>query len=127
VIGVQMREDNPADATGLDPAPAELRPDLVLFPELEPRQRQEGMPARMVAGLGRPPSERDPQDAWLIEKIKEIVTTWLNGMGLELKPSKTRITHTLRCHDGIARSTKTRVDAQDETFVFHRSLFSLSS
>jgi len=35
-----------------------------------------------------------------IEAAKDKIATWLAGMGLELKPSKTRITHTLRCHDG---------------------------
>jgi RNA-directed DNA polymerase len=38
----------------------------------------------------------------VIEKIKEIVTTWLHGMGLELKPEKTRIAHTLRPQQGGA-------------------------
>jgi RNA-directed DNA polymerase len=31
----------------------------------------------------------------VVEKCQEIITEWLKGMGLELKPSKTRITHTL--------------------------------
>jgi RNA-directed DNA polymerase len=31
----------------------------------------------------------------VIEKAQQIVTAWLHGLGLELKPSKTRITHTL--------------------------------
>jgi RNA-directed DNA polymerase len=34
-------------------------------------------------------------DRTTIEKIKEIANQWLADMGLELKPSKTRITHTL--------------------------------
>jgi RNA-directed DNA polymerase len=41
-------------------------------------------------------------DRAVIEKIKEIVTKWLNGMGLELKPEKTRIAHTLRPQQGGA-------------------------
>ena len=35
-----------------------------------------------------------------IERARDIVTDWLTPMGLELKPSKTRITHTLHQHDG---------------------------
>ena len=29
-----------------------------------------------------------------------LATDWLGNLGLELKPSKTRITHTLEPHDG---------------------------
>ena len=36
----------------------------------------------------------------VIVKCKNIVQTWLKGMGLELKESKTRITHTLEHHEG---------------------------
>jgi len=36
----------------------------------------------------------------IIEQARGIAATWLKGMGLELKPSKTRITHTLQPHDG---------------------------
>jgi RNA-directed DNA polymerase len=35
-----------------------------------------------------------------IERCQQIVTEWLKGMGLELKPSKTRITHTLHTYQG---------------------------
>ena len=35
-----------------------------------------------------------------IAAVQETVCKWLAGMGLELKPSKTRITHTLIEHDG---------------------------
>src|SRR5579885_641865 len=35
----------------------------------------------------------------VIEEIREKTATWLAGMGLELKPSKTRIVHTLVAHD----------------------------
>jgi RNA-directed DNA polymerase len=37
----------------------------------------------------------------VIEKVKEAMSKWLAHMGLELKPSKTRITHTLYQHDGF--------------------------
>lgn len=40
---------------------------------------------------------RDPH---VIQKCKEIAENWLKDMGLELKPSKTRITHTLETVDG---------------------------
>lgn len=40
------------------------------------------------------------QNREVIEQIKQQATEWLRGMGLELKPSKTRIVHTLREHDG---------------------------
>ena len=33
---------------------------------------------------------------------RDLIQQWLGGMGLELKPSKTRIGHTLRKHDGQA-------------------------
>jgi RNA-directed DNA polymerase len=39
-------------------------------------------------------------DLSVIEKSKQVVATWLNGLGLELKPSKTRVTHTLNTHEG---------------------------
>src|SRR6266851_2330484 len=35
-----------------------------------------------------------------ILEVRTQVNDWLKGMGLELKPSKTRITHTLRPYDG---------------------------
>lgn len=40
------------------------------------------------------------RDLAVIEKSKLIATAWLADMGLELKPSKTRITHTLETHNG---------------------------
>jgi RNA-directed DNA polymerase len=36
------------------------------------------------------------EDRTVIERCRQIATAWLADMGLELKPSKTRITHTLR-------------------------------
>ena len=35
-----------------------------------------------------------------VRKARAILETWLKDMGLELKPSKTRITHTLRNYQG---------------------------
>src|SRR5271157_5973787 len=35
-----------------------------------------------------------------IEQAKEIISEWLKDMGLELKPSKTHITHTLQQYQG---------------------------
>jgi RNA-directed DNA polymerase len=40
------------------------------------------------------------RDLAVIEKVKQLVSEWLAGMGLEMKPSKTAITHTLRQHEG---------------------------
>lgn len=40
------------------------------------------------------------QDLEEIERIRGLVAEWLDEMGLELKPEKTRITHTLNEHDG---------------------------
>lgn len=40
------------------------------------------------------------EDLKVVEKAKEIAQEWLGGMGLELKPSKTRISHTLALHEG---------------------------
>jgi len=36
------------------------------------------------------------EDRTVIERCQRIAMAWLADMGLELKPSKTRITHTLR-------------------------------
>jgi RNA-directed DNA polymerase len=40
------------------------------------------------------------RDRAIIEQCKELTNVWLKGMGLELKPSKTRITHTLHECEG---------------------------
>ena len=39
-------------------------------------------------------------DLAAVEQAKQIAAEWLHGMGLELKPSKTRIVHSLQEHDG---------------------------
>jgi RNA-directed DNA polymerase len=37
-------------------------------------------------------------DISVVQRCQQVITEWLNGMGLELKPSKTRLAHTLnRC------------------------------
>jgi RNA-directed DNA polymerase len=36
----------------------------------------------------------------VVQRCKEIISEWLNGIGLELKPSKTRLVHTLNKHNG---------------------------
>lgn len=40
------------------------------------------------------------EDITFILKCKDRIAKWLNGMGLELKPSKTRLTHTLNDYEG---------------------------
>ncbi|MHC5937532.1 group II intron reverse transcriptase/maturase [Nostoc sp.] len=35
------------------------------------------------------------EDITVVQRCKELISEWLKGMGLELKPSKTRIAHTL--------------------------------
>ena len=35
----------------------------------------------------------------IVQRCKEIISEWLQGMGLELKPSKTRLAHTLNQHE----------------------------
>lgn len=35
----------------------------------------------------------------IVQRCKEIISEWLKGMGLELKPSKTRLTHTLNQYE----------------------------
>ncbi|MCC5665010.1 group II intron reverse transcriptase/maturase, partial [Nostoc sp. CHAB 5784] len=35
----------------------------------------------------------------VVQRCKEIISEWLQGMGLELKPSKTRLTHTLNQYE----------------------------
>ena len=37
----------------------------------------------------------------VVEQIREIAAEWLNGMGLELKPEKTKVCHTLDAHEGL--------------------------
>lgn len=39
-------------------------------------------------------------DLAVITKTQQLISKWLHGMGLELKPDKTRITHTLQLHEG---------------------------
>ena len=36
----------------------------------------------------------------VVQKCQQVVTEWLSDMGLELKPSKTRISHTLKEYEG---------------------------
>ncbi|MDJ0690833.1 MAG: group II intron reverse transcriptase/maturase [Xenococcaceae cyanobacterium MO_188.B32] len=45
------------------------------------------------------------KDLNVVTRCRELISEWLNGMGLELKPSKTRIAHTLHpelSEDGLA-------------------------
>ena len=35
-----------------------------------------------------------------IQKAQTIAASWLKNMGLELKPSKTKVSHTLKTHQG---------------------------
>jgi RNA-directed DNA polymerase len=39
------------------------------------------------------------EDVTVVQRCKEIISEWLQGMGLELKPSKTRLAHTLTQHE----------------------------
>ncbi|MEH2045995.1 MAG: group II intron maturase-specific domain-containing protein [Nostoc sp.] len=40
------------------------------------------------------------EDLTVVQRCKQVIAEWLNGIGLELKPSKTRLAHTLNKHDG---------------------------
>ncbi len=40
------------------------------------------------------------EDITVVQRCKEIISEWLKGMGLELKPSKTRLAHTLEELEG---------------------------
>jgi RNA-directed DNA polymerase len=40
------------------------------------------------------------RDLAVVQRCKEVIAEWLKGMNLELKPSKTFITHTLQEHEG---------------------------
>jgi RNA-directed DNA polymerase len=40
------------------------------------------------------------EDLGVVQRCQEVITDWLKDMGLELKPSKTSISHTLEEHDG---------------------------
>ena len=39
------------------------------------------------------------EDLTVVQRCKEIISEWLNGIGLELKPSKTRLAHTLNQYE----------------------------
>ncbi|HEY9614826.1 MAG TPA: reverse transcriptase domain-containing protein [Allocoleopsis sp.] len=39
------------------------------------------------------------EDITVVQRCKEIISEWLNSMGLELKPSKTRLAHTLKQYE----------------------------
>jgi RNA-directed DNA polymerase len=39
------------------------------------------------------------EDLLAIKKCKDLISGWLKGMGLELKPSKTKLVHTLKQHE----------------------------
>jgi RNA-directed DNA polymerase len=39
------------------------------------------------------------EDIAVVQRCKEIISEWLQGMGWELKPSKTRLTHTLKRYE----------------------------
>src|SRR6266536_5592331 len=39
------------------------------------------------------------RDLEVVQQCQAVIQEWLNDMGLELKPSKTRITHTLHEHE----------------------------
>ncbi|MEA5520818.1 group II intron reverse transcriptase/maturase [Limnoraphis robusta] len=39
------------------------------------------------------------EDITVVQRCKEIISEWLQGMGLELKPSKTRLAHTLNQYE----------------------------
>ena len=40
------------------------------------------------------------RDLGVVRRCQELIQDWLRGMGLELKPSKTRVCHTLHEHEG---------------------------
>jgi RNA-directed DNA polymerase len=39
------------------------------------------------------------EDITVVQRCREIISEWLAGIGLELKPSKTRLTHTLNAYE----------------------------
>lgn len=41
------------------------------------------------------------EDLSIIQKCQQVITEWLKGIGLELKPSKTQITHTFTPYQGV--------------------------
>ena len=40
------------------------------------------------------------EDITVVQRCQQVIAEWLKGMSLELKPSKTRLTHTLHEHEG---------------------------
>jgi RNA-directed DNA polymerase len=61
------------------------------------------------------------QDLAAIERVRQLATDWLAGMGLELKPSKTRITHTLRHHQGAVGFDFLGFHVRQYPVGYHRS------
>jgi len=73
-----------------------------------------GMEERVKALMGKDANKRNAlsliryaddfvilhEDLTVVQRCKEIISEWLNGIGLELKPSKTRLAHTLYKHEG---------------------------
>ncbi len=47
-------------------------------------------------------------DLTVVQRCRDLISEWLNGMGLELKPSKTRIAHTL--HSELSEDCKAGFD-----------------
>jgi RNA-directed DNA polymerase len=40
------------------------------------------------------------EDVTVVQRCQQVIAEWLKGIGLELKPSKTRLVHTLNKHEG---------------------------
>lgn len=40
------------------------------------------------------------EDITVVQRCRDIISEWLAGMGLELKPSKTKVSHTLHSYEG---------------------------
>lgn len=75
-----------------------------VFPALNTTRTIEGKRTRIYSSEARLIRYADDfvilhEDITVIQRCKEIISEWLNDMGLELKPSKTKIVHTLDTHE----------------------------
>ena len=61
------------------------------------------------------------QDRSVIEQVRQVAALWLAGMGLELKPSKTRISHTLNPVEGKVGFDFLGFEVRQYHVGYHRS------
>jgi RNA-directed DNA polymerase len=61
------------------------------------------------------------EDLQVIEQVRHLAAQWLAGVGLELKPEKTRISHTLTPHEGQVGFDFLGFEVRQYPVGYHRS------